>query len=99
MAAVAAARPGEPGQPDRSPKLAGTSLRARLAVLMVVGAVLLVVVGSLSGLALTRLVEARHTLIGQVDPAGLEADQLLVAYLDEETGVRGYVLSADPAFL
>ena len=77
----------------------GGSLRSRLAILMAVGAGLLVVVATLSGLAFSNLITARHTLLNQVDPASLEADQLELALVNQETGVRGYVLSADPVFL
>jgi len=66
---------------------------------MAVGAGVLAVVAALSGLAFSNLVAARHTLLGEVDPASLTADRLELAYLDQETGVRGYVLSATPGFL
>jgi hypothetical protein len=38
-------------------------------------------------------------LLNEVDPASLSADQVLLAYVDEETGIRGYILGRNFAYL
>ena len=38
-------------------------------------------------------------MLNQVDPASLSADQVLLAYVDEETGIRGYILGRNFAYL
>ena len=75
------------------------SLRTSLTILTVVIIVVIAAIGIVSSIAFVRLIGARHTLLGQIDPASLSADQLLLAYVDEETGVRGYILGRNPAFL
>ncbi len=49
--------------------------------------------------AYVREVDARNHLVDVVDPARLDAQSLLSDYVDEETGVRGYVLSHEESFL
>jgi signal transduction histidine kinase len=51
------------------------------------------------GAALANLASARDRLVDKIDPAAFRTSQLGVAYLNQETGVRGYALSARPAFL
>ncbi len=68
-------------------------------MLTVVVAVALVAVAVVSSIALVHLVDSRHAILDQTDPASLSADQLLVAYVDEETGVRGYILGRNTAYL
>jgi signal transduction histidine kinase len=86
----------EPG-PDSQP--ATISLRSRLALFFVVSAVVVIAVASVSSVSWVNLLQARRVLLSQVDPANLEADQLLVAYLNQETGVRGFILSDDQTLL
>jgi hypothetical protein len=64
-----------------------------------VASLVLVLVVALGALSFSHLLDTRRTLVNQIDPASFQADQLLVAYLDEETGVRGYVLSHNVLFL
>jgi signal transduction histidine kinase len=55
---------------------------------------------AVGGLALASLHSQRDRVETTIDPAALEAQQLYSALLNQETGVRGYVLSnGDPAFL
>jgi hypothetical protein len=68
-------------------------------VLTIVVALGLVVVAAVSSVALVHLVDSRQALLDHTDPASLSADQLLVAYVDEETGVRGYILGRNTAYL
>ena len=51
------------------------------------------------GLALLSLHDNRQRVIATLDPAALQVQQLDIALLDQETGVRGYALSAQLAFL
>ncbi len=51
------------------------------------------------GLALLNLHGNRQRVIDTLDPAALQVQQLNIALLDQETGVRGYALSAQLAFL
>jgi len=75
------------------------TLRSRLSLLFAVAAVAVVLVTTVSVISFVHLTDTRHTLLSQIDPASLEADQLFQAYLDEETGIRGYLLTRDDAFL
>jgi hypothetical protein len=79
--------------------VASSSLQARLVVLFAVAAAVVAIVVAVSAVSFVNLVSARSALVSHVDPANLDADRLFIAYLDEETGVRGYVLSKNPAFL
>jgi signal transduction histidine kinase len=51
------------------------------------------------GIALLSLHHNRSRVLNTLDPAILQAQQLDIAMLNQETGVRGYALSAMPAFL
>ena len=74
------------------------SLGRSLNVLTVVVAVALVTVRS-GDVAFVHLADSREALLDQIDPASLSANQLLLAYVDEETGVRGYILGRNTAYL
>jgi signal transduction histidine kinase len=68
------------------------------------GMVLLVMVLSVAAvatgaLALTHLNDERRRIETTIDPAALAAQQLYSALLNQETGVRGYALTAQPGFL
>ena len=56
--------------------------------------------GLIAGIvALGRLTDARELLADRIDPAAIAALQFSTALVDEETGVRGLLLSGDDAFL
>jgi signal transduction histidine kinase len=76
-------------------------LRASRWFALAVGALVFVgVVGTVASvIALGRLSTARHDLADRLDPAAIQAETLLSAMLDQETGVRGYALSGDRRFL
>nr|WP_067686880.1 sensor histidine kinase [Nocardia jejuensis] len=62
--------------------------------------VLVVVVGSaLSAIATAATTHVSDRLNKQIQPAVIEAYRLQSALLNQETGVRGYALTADPQFL
>src|SRR5215471_13208304 len=46
-----------------------------------------------------NLASARDRVVNKIDPAAFRTSQLGIAYLNQETGVRGYALSARPTFL
>ena len=68
---------------------------------LIVGLLVLVaVIGIVAGLiALERLDDRRSFLVDRVGPADLAAQRLSTALLDQETGVRGFVLTGDESFL
>jgi len=62
--------------------------------------VLIAIVGTVRSLfVLGDLGESRSALIDQLAPAALAADDVAIAMLDQETGLRGYVLSGEQRFL
>jgi hypothetical protein len=69
-----------------------------LSLLFVVAAVVVALVVTVATVSLVHLTDTRQALMDKIDPASLAAGQLLEAYLDEETGVRGYILSQNVAF-
>ncbi|GAA4686708.1 sensor histidine kinase [Streptomyces chumphonensis] len=79
--------------------------RARLRVQtwlhLVLGAVLLLVVGATvaGGVLLSRSATETDDLVDRLQPARVEAYRLQKALLDQETGVRGYVVSGNEEFL
>ena len=65
-------------------------------VIVTLFALAAIVVG---GTALANLASARDRVVNKIDPAAFRTSQLGAAYLNQETGVRGYALSARPSFL
>lgn len=62
-------------------------------------AVLLVVAGVVGSTGLAVLSDRRVELVDRLDPALITAQQLDAATVDQETGVRGYILVPSPEFL
>jgi signal transduction histidine kinase len=58
-----------------------------------------VLVCLVGGIALYQLNSARSELFDHLDPALLEAQQLALSLVNQETGVRGYAATSDPTFL
>ena len=54
---------------------------------------------TVGALAVLNLSHARGRLVNTLDPAALQVEQLDSSLLNQETGVRGYALSAQPTFL
>ncbi|HET7247797.1 MAG TPA: ATP-binding protein [Streptosporangiaceae bacterium] len=65
---------------------------------LIVGLFSLLAIG-VGGAALADLTTARDRVVSTLDPAAFHASQLEVALLNQETGVRGYALSAQLSFL
>jgi signal transduction histidine kinase len=99
MTAPAAALDVPGGSPVPVARGAGLSLGRRLALMFTVGALLAAVSLGLAGWSFTRQVDARNRVVNRLDPAVLEAQILLNAYVDQETGVRGFVLTNQDNFL
>ncbi|MGW5582358.1 sensor histidine kinase, partial [Micromonospora chokoriensis] len=82
-----------------TPVVGGWSLRRRVVTLLTVVGVLLV------GLVAVEVgVAAQHraqleTVLNKTGPLRVQGQELLNALVDQETGVRGYAVSADPADL
>ena len=66
--------------------------------MLAVGAVLIAAI-VLGSLALNTLSSDRGRVVNTLDPAALDGAQLYAALLNQETGLRGYLLSAQQPFL
>ncbi|MDQ7805114.1 ATP-binding protein [Amycolatopsis sp. A133] len=77
----------------------GWPIRRWLAVLAVGETVLLLAALVAGGIALNNLTDARARLLDVIAPQRLAATQLSTALLNQESGVRGYQLGRQPAFL
>lgn len=76
---------------DDAPRL--PSLRGRVRTLLAVTFVIIGAVALMTAASLVRLIDTRERILDELDPAGVRAAQLLGAYLDQESGVRGYLAS------
>jgi signal transduction histidine kinase len=77
----------------------GWPLRRIFGVGVLTAALFAVLVIAVGGAALADLAGARSRLVDTIDPAAFHASQLEAAYLNQETGVRGYALSAKQPYL
>lgn len=75
------------------------SLRARVAALLTGLTAALLVVGLVTSLAVARTRKLDADLRTRLEPASDAVQSLFIAFLDQETGVRGYVLTGDARFL
>jgi serine phosphatase RsbU (regulator of sigma subunit)/CHASE3 domain sensor protein len=75
------------------------SLRARVATVLAGLTAVLLVVGLVTTLAVQRTRELDRDLRSRLQPASDAVQSLESAYLDQETGVRGYLLGHDASFL
>lgn len=75
------------------------SLRRRVTVLLIVAGVVVTVMSIIAAISFTNLSTARHRLADTYDPALVASAELLSAMVDQETGVRGFVLAGDATFL
>ena len=75
------------------------TLRAGLRIVLLL--LLLVVLGgaALAAGELERVDQDVDRLVDDISPARARAESLTAAYLDQETGVRGFILSRDPSAL
>ncbi len=75
------------------------TLRRRLTITFVVLSVLAITGTALAVTAVARVDEAQHRQVDRLDPAIQAGADLLVALLNQETGLRGYALTRDAEFL
>jgi hypothetical protein len=75
------------------------SLKRRLAYAFALAGALLTVGCLLGGLALNSMVSAVNLQVDRLDPSARETSYLLASLLNEETGVRGYLLTGRQSFL
>ena len=61
--------------------------------------VLFVAASVVGALAIANLDSTRNRVVNVIEPAALHGSQLYTAMLNQETGLRGYLLSAQPQFL
>ncbi len=111
--AAAAADPEPAGQPGTDRAAAATtrararrallegswSLRRRLGYTFVLAGALLVIGCLLGGLALNAMIDAVDLQVNRLDPAADHTTDLLASLVNEETGVRGYILTGQTSFL
>lgn len=75
------------------------SLRRRLALASIIAGAVLVVGCIIGGLALNSLISAVDLQVNRLDPAARENSYLLTSLVDEETGVRGYIITRQGSYL
>jgi signal transduction histidine kinase len=85
-------------RPDVPTKDART-LRRTFAIGATLTALLMIVAIASGGVMLSRLTEARTQLLDDVGPAVRANQDLEVAFLNQETGIRGYALTRREEFL
>jgi signal transduction histidine kinase len=78
---------------------AAWSLRRRLAVASAVAGALLVIGCALGGMALNSMVRAVDYQVNRLDPAARNTGYLLSALVNQETGVRGFIITGRQSFL
>ncbi|WP_455711548.1 sensor histidine kinase [Streptomyces erythrochromogenes] len=93
-----------PAQPPasrrgRAPQRQGPSLQGWLTGVLVVLALMVVGTGALGAALLSHTTTAGNRLVDGILPAQRDALRLETALLDQETGVRGYLLADEPALL
>ena len=75
------------------------SLRRSLTVLAVVATLIAAAMIAAGAVALSNLANARSRVVDTIDPAFRDAEQLQVALVDQETGIRAYALAGQDIFL
>ncbi|MFE7096808.1 ATP-binding protein [Streptomyces erythrochromogenes] len=93
-----------PAQPPETPRGRARerrepSLRVWLTSVLVVLALMVVGTGTLGAALLSHTTTAGNRLVDGILPAQRDALRLETALLDQETGVRGYLLADEPALL
>ncbi|MET9607880.1 ATP-binding protein [Streptomyces sp. NPDC006512] len=88
-----------PAAPRTGSGRRGPSLRAWLTAVLAVLALMVLGTGAVGAALLSNTTEAGDRLVDGILPAQRDALRLEAALLDQETGVRGYLLAGDPALL
>ncbi|MBM0279975.1 CHASE3 domain-containing protein, partial [Micromonospora sp. STR1s_6] len=87
------------GQPGWWPVIEGWSLRRRVITLLAVVGVLLLGLAAAEATMAARNRTQIDAVLNQTGPLRVQSQELLNALLDQETAVRGYAVSGDPADL
>ena len=87
------------GLPTRPRKVRPISLRRHVRTTFAVAIAAALVITTIGVVGFWALLDARENVVDRADPALLASSELLAGLVDQETGVRAYVLIADPAFL
>ncbi|MFI5955578.1 ATP-binding protein [Cryptosporangium sp. NPDC051539] len=82
-----------------TPGTGGWTLRRRLLITFVVAGALTVVIALVTATALGRVINRNDDLLERIGPARIAGYQIEAALLNQETGVRGYVLTKQQTFL
>jgi signal transduction histidine kinase len=84
-----------------APRVATVRFRLdrRVRLVFALAIVLALVLTAAGTIAFLQVLDAREELVDRADPGLLASSDLLAALVDQETGVRAYVLSADESFL
>jgi signal transduction histidine kinase len=82
-----------------TPVVGGWSLRRRVTTLLVVVGVLLLGLAAAEGVVAARNRSQVDAILNKTAPMRVQSQELLNALLDQETAVRGYAVSGDPADL
>ena len=80
-------------------RFAGLTLRARLGLLLGISAAVLAIAGAILFGSLSTLSTERSSVVDDIDPALLAARDLRTALVDQETSLRGFLLTGEPSFL
>ncbi|MEV7170417.1 ATP-binding protein [Streptomyces sp. NPDC093224] len=93
--------PAQPPEtrPGRTPDLRGPSLQTWLTTVLAVLALMVVGTGAVGAALLSHTTTAGNRLVDGIMPAQRDALRLETALLDQETGIRGYLLAEEPALL
>jgi len=75
------------------------SLRRRLAVTFTVAGALLVIGCAVGGMALNSMIKAVDNQVNRLDPAARNTGYLFGSLLNQETGVRGFIITRQQTFL
>lgn len=81
------------------PVVGGWSLRRRVVTLLTVVGVLLIGLAAAEAAVAARNRTQIDAVLNQTGPLRVQSQELLNALLDQETGIRGYAVSGDPADL
>ncbi|WFE51654.1 sensor histidine kinase [Micromonospora sp. WMMD1155] len=81
------------------PVVGGWSLRRRVVTLLAVVGVLLIGLAAAEAAVAARNRTQIDAVLNQTGPLRVQSQELLNALLDQETGIRGYAVSGDPADL
>ncbi len=80
-------------------RLRPRTLRAGLRIVLLSLLLLLLAGAAVVAGELTRVDDDVDTLVDEISPARISAESLAAAYLDQETGIRGFVLSGENSAL